>query len=287
MKKNILLIILLTLLFITACGVSSGFGFRPIEGSGNIITETREVSNFDRVEVCCGMELYLTQGSTESLEIEADDNFMDEIVTRIINQTLIINYRSDGNTNYRPTRSVKLYLAAIDIEAIKISGGGKLNTDSLKSNDFQLELSGGSDAVINELEVDEIDIDISGGGDVIIETAEADRTRLFLSGGSDAEIEELTAKQLIINSSGGGSTTISGTVYEQDIELSGGRSFRGDDLESQEVKFSSSGGGSSSVRVTDTLAVDLSGGSSLRYYGNPDITRQDLSGGSSLKSMGE
>jgi uncharacterized membrane protein len=84
MKKTVVLVSVVTLLFITACGVSSGFGFRTVKGSGEVITVQRDMSGFNRVDICCGMTLILSQGESESLEIKADDNFMAEIVTRVV-----------------------------------------------------------------------------------------------------------------------------------------------------------------------------------------------------------
>src|SRR5918996_729619 len=43
-------------------------------GSGNVITQTREVSGFDAVNVEYPAQVLIQQGSTESLKIEAEDN---------------------------------------------------------------------------------------------------------------------------------------------------------------------------------------------------------------------
>src|SRR5919109_984587 len=48
--------------------------FGPGErGSGNIVTETREVSGFKSIEVSYPAQVVVTQGSQESLKIQADD----------------------------------------------------------------------------------------------------------------------------------------------------------------------------------------------------------------------
>lgn len=124
MKKNPVIICVLTFLFITACSLSSGFGFQTIRGSGKVIDEAREVSGFYQVEVCCGMELYLTQGKSESLRIQTDDNLLEKIETRIVNGKLEITYREDTNVIYRPSQPVRLYLSAVELQAVSVSGGG-------------------------------------------------------------------------------------------------------------------------------------------------------------------
>jgi len=287
MRKTIVAISAATFIIVAACSISSGLGFTTVRGSGNVTNETRDVSRFERVDVCCGMELTLTQGDVESLRIEADDNFMDEIVTTVSNGTLTINYRITTNVSYRPSQQVKLYLAAKEIRGVSISGGGELNAESLVGDRFELDLSGGSDAIVGTLTADDVRIHVSGGGNIETESIHADRLEVDLSGSSDAIFEDLQVGTFVLDGSGGGDVRGAGFVETQNIELSGGSSFDGEDLESRETVVSCSGGGNAILWVEETLSANLSGGSSLHYYGHPEILDQNLSGGSDLKSLGD
>ncbi len=287
MKRTILLFSLTTLFVITACGVSSLLGFKTVTGSGEVITEMRDVSGYDRVDVCCGMVLLLTQGDRESLKIEADDNFMEEILTTVENGTLNIKYRITSNVSYRPSQPVRLYLSVVDIRKVTISGGGELKNESLNSDRFELDLSGGSSAVLGSLTADEVSLHVSGGGDIDAESIQTEAISINMSGGSDADITALAADTLTIENSGGGRAGIAGSITEGNINLSGASSFDGEGLTSKEMTFSSSGGGRSTIWVEDSLEVTLSGGASLGYYGSPDILREELSGGSDLDSLGQ
>jgi len=64
-----------------ACGISIP-GSTTITPSGVVISETRDVSGFDSVDVSTLGELTLIQGATESLVIEADDNLMPYVKPR-------------------------------------------------------------------------------------------------------------------------------------------------------------------------------------------------------------
>jgi hypothetical protein len=286
MKKHIL-VVSMTVLFVTAaCSIFSGLGFRTITGSGTIVTETREVSNFNRVDVCCGMELYLTQNDREGLEIQADDNILDEIETRMVSGGLDIYYRDTNNIGYRPSQTVRLYLSVVDIQAVSISGGGRLETDSITTNRFELELSGGSTADIGELDIDQIRVRISGGGELRADLIEADDVDIELSGGSRTRVEDLSAETFRLDSSGGGLAEIVGAVRESEVDMSGGGDFKAEDLETEITIISCSGGGDFVVWVEVRLDADLSGGCSARYYGQPGNVNQDLSGGSQIESLG-
>ncbi len=287
MKKNILGFSAITLFMMSACGIFTGLGFETISGSGNVITATRDVANFNRVDVCCGMVLNLTQGDQESLKIEADDNFMDEILTRVDNGTLTIQYRITSNVSYRPTKPVLLELTVVDINGVSISGGGKFNCEQITSDRFDLELSGGSDANLGALAAEQIYLDVSGGGDSIADSIQAETIDIHMSGGSETDIKDLATDTLSLENSGGGRATVAGSITKGKINLSGGSNINGKELGCKEMNFSSSGGGRSTLWVQDSLEVTLSGGSSLGYYGSPEILRENLSGGSNLDSLGE
>ena len=55
-------------------------------GSGQVVTETREVSNFNAVEFTSFGDLTIQQGERESLTIEAEDNVLREIETVVRGQ---------------------------------------------------------------------------------------------------------------------------------------------------------------------------------------------------------
>jgi hypothetical protein len=61
MNKPTILILIPILLMATACNV--------VRGSGNVITEPREVSHFNRVSMGGSGELTITQGDEESLTV--------------------------------------------------------------------------------------------------------------------------------------------------------------------------------------------------------------------------
>ena len=70
-SKHLLLLILLLPFLLSACGLDI------LDGSGDVISESREVSDFNRVVFGGVGELQLTQGDQESLTVTADDNLLE------------------------------------------------------------------------------------------------------------------------------------------------------------------------------------------------------------------
>jgi len=57
-------------------------------------------------------------------------------------------------------------------------------------------------------------------------------------------------------------------------------------VESERVDLSMSGGSRATVWVSEALAVDASGGSTVEYYGDPGDVDQSLSGDSTVTRLG-
>ena len=59
-------------------------------GSGNVITEERDVSGFDSISIGSSMNLIIEQTGSESLKIEAEDNIIPLVKTSVIGKELVI-----------------------------------------------------------------------------------------------------------------------------------------------------------------------------------------------------
>lgn len=317
MRKITLLLILITALVLVACDQMI------IEGSGKVVEESREVLPADVIDVCCGMELYLTQDELPSLRIEAEDNLIGDIVDDHSGSTLTLEYQDSPTKIHRPTIPVKVFVTMPDIQGVTVSGGGRFEAEQIDSQKLAVNLSGGSQGRIDSASATDLTVDVSGGGRFISDNLEADKAKFDLSGGSEAEVDALAAgdvqfsisgggrldgqrilatnmemdlsggsesllvqfagDELETKISGGGRATIAGDVGSQLIELSGGSNFDGPDLRS--LRSEVRGNGDAIIWAVESLMVDLSGGSTVEYYGNPTIDSQ-LSGGSEVKPLG-
>jgi hypothetical protein len=285
MDNRLIFVIVTMLLVSSACLAGTGLG-KEIHGSGNIASETRQVGGFEEIDICCGMQLVLTQEEAETLEIQADDNLLPEIVTEVAAGELIIRYKdTNGGTRYLPSQPVRVRVGAIEIRNLVVSGGGALEAGPLQTDHLAIDLSGGSRATLDTITADSLRVEVSGGGDLSTQGLELSAMDLDLSGGSTASLGAMQAESLKLESSGGGEIAVAGGVTMQDLSFSGGTSYQAGDLQSQDARINMSGGGEVTLWVTETLDADLSGGARIEYYGQPRITEQ-LSGGSELVSLG-
>jgi hypothetical protein len=101
----------------------SGCGFQPVSGSGNVINENRQVSDFNRVSLAGIGNLYLSQGQSISVRIEAEDNLIPYFDISVSGNTLKIGIKNQSiGVSLHPTRSINFYVTSPDLVALSLSG---------------------------------------------------------------------------------------------------------------------------------------------------------------------
>lgn len=215
-----------------------------IAGSGVIVSETRTVEDFHAIEVDYPAEIVVTQGSSVSVEIEADDNLLPGLQTRVRNGTLEIFYRAEDRKWVNPSESVKIMI------------------------------------VVEELD----DVHIDSAGDLTVDGVEAEDLNISVSGAGNLELNDISSKELSVRLSGAGNVYASGQADEFELEISGFGNFNGKDLHTKTAKVEMSGAGSATVWVDDELDADISGAGSVNYYGSPDVTERVSGVGSVSRS---
>ena len=160
--KNFKLIVLLAGIILISGFSSCIFNFSGIKGDGNIKKETRAVSAFSEIEVSGMYQVYLTQGKTNSLVIEGDENLMQYIITKNDNNKLIIETKKSLN----PTGDIKIYLTFTSLESIDLSGACEvIGEGRLKFDKIEFEGSGASEFTL-DMKAGLVEFDLSGASEI-------------------------------------------------------------------------------------------------------------------------
>ena len=220
--------------------------------TGNLATESREVSNFDRVFLRDYGELVITQGEEESLTIETDRDILPQIKTEVREGKLIIKIGGSWMDKLGHALSTSLTRHAIkyDLTVKKLTG-----------------------------------LEIAGAVSVKASSIDTDRLALKLSGAGQVNIEALSAEVLEVDMPGAGAIKVSGKVGEQRIAISGAGSYKASKLESARVSVNLTGAGQATVRAIENLDVAIRGIGSVEYYGSPTV-KKSVSGIGSITSLG-
>ena len=166
-----------TILLLAAL-LASGCGFQIVSGSGRIATETRNLSGFTSVSLAGIGNVYLTQGATESVRIEAEDNLIPYFDTSVLGSTLKIGIKNQYlGVSLQPTRPVKFYVTLPKIEAVTLAGSGNISAGKIQTGAFRISLLGSGNISTDALTATNLDLRLGGSGNISLVPSRPARSR--------------------------------------------------------------------------------------------------------------
>ncbi len=233
--STLVLLFLLTTSFASGCMMGPG-----VRGNGHIVKEERNIKAFNEIQVSGAYTVYLTQGNKEKLIIEADENLMDLIITKVVDGKLRIYNKED----FRSPKKMDIYLTFVDIDEIALSGA--------------VEIEG-----MNKFTLNELSLDVSGAAEIFLDV-ELKELDAELSGASEFEIRGL-AKEVDIEISGASELDASDfEVEEMSIEISGAADAKV--FATEHLEISASGASNIKYRGNPSINQRVSGASSIRKF---------------------
>lgn len=209
---------------------------RGVKGDGNVVKEDRKIESFTSLEVSGAFQVYLYQGKTESLTVEADQNLMQYIKTVVKGDKLEI-YTDESIS--RPTK-LNIYLTFEELEMIDISGAVSIKGDEkMTFGELNMDGSGASEIKLI-MDVAVLDADFSGASEIEL-TGQAQSARFDISGASEIDAYDFIIESCELEVSGAAEVKINVTG-NLDVEVSGAASvnYKG----SPKVQSDISGAGS-------------------------------------------
>lgn len=161
MKRKLFLYIPL-LAFILA--LSSFMQQERVNGNGQVKQENRQAARFRNIGTSGTFKVYIQQGNTHSIQVEAESNLLPYIETNIEGDDLEVRVKK--GYNIRPTKPVNIYVTMKEVHALSASGsGGFFGKGKLKTDELKLSISGSADADLN-VDADKVKVAVSGAGNV-------------------------------------------------------------------------------------------------------------------------
>lgn len=209
--------------------------------------QVRPVEKFRGINVGTGIELVLTGGHTQQVEVSATTlDQREHILTKVVDGVLNVHYdnpdeRTGNSKKDRQQRKLRVAVTADQLTSLAASSGAAVTASGpYATPDFQINLSSGA-----------------------------------------ALRADISASVLIIRQNGGSVIDISGQAPRCDLKLTAGSVFNGDKLQTNRSQIEASSGSVAKLAVREVLLAEASGGSNIKYYGSPEVTK-DATGGSSI-----
>lgn len=181
----------LILLGILMAGVVSA-GVKKIKGTGYLVVHDRQAEQpFTRVSVQQSITLYISQGKTEGITVEADDNIIPYIKTEIKDGQL--NVFLDPEVIVRRYTAMNVSVSMPVITDINVTAAGRLEGSSLFTvNKLEIVASGAGNVKL-EVKGSEVDVEASGAARLELK-GEVEHVDLEMSSASTLKAWDLRVK---------------------------------------------------------------------------------------------
>jgi hypothetical protein len=198
--------IILAISAILLVSVSCNAQFRTVRGNHKVVSEERKTGSFTGIRVSTGIDVFLKQGNDESVNIEADENLHEYIITEVKNGFL--NIYTDANI--RDAESKKVYITMKEINSIVTTSAGDVFGETpIHTDNLKLEASSAGNIKL-EVTASKISVDIHSSGDITI-SGEAEVLQGDLSSAGDLNAFNLVVKEADISASSAGDANINVT----------------------------------------------------------------------------
>lgn len=230
------IIVTLTALLFASC--HEMVNMKSIRGSGHVTTEKRIVQgDFKSVEVSNAIDLVIEQSDKIEIIVEADDNLIKEITTKVENGKLII--ACDYN-NFRDIKAKKVTVKMPIIDQLEASSAATIkSSNAIKGTNVRLEASSAATIDLN-VESDAVYCESSSGSTILI-NGKALKLETAASSGSTIDAKNLLANDIKASAASGASVAVH-PIVNLDAEASSGGSVRYNTVPKSLRKEENSGG---------------------------------------------
>ncbi|MDR2410952.1 MAG: DUF2807 domain-containing protein [Bacteroidales bacterium] len=261
---------------------------------------------------------YKQSDSSPCLQLTIDDNLLDYIDVYVKNKTLIVTPKRDkkkhNNYNIQPTTyiintnstgltNVNNISGTInfisDINADKlicaIVGNGNIaSTTFMTAKQLEVKVTGSGNASFNG-DINICNVSIAGSGNAFF-NGKSDMCKVSVSGsggvslkgdintcnvsiaGSGESFFNGKSDTCKVSVSGSGGVSLKGDINTCNVSITGSGEIGSYNCSVKDLSCRISGSGNVELHVENTISCSIAGSGSLKYTGNPLITRQSISG---------
>lgn len=216
----------------------------PVTGSGRVVEETRGVGEFRAVRLSGPIDVVVTQGSSPSVRVSADDNLLPVVETVVegSGDDATLQVRIKRGHDIRSFKQLRVAVVTAALRGATVAGSGQIDVQSFRTPSLAVAVAGSGSVRLQGVTADDLGARIAGSGDV--------------SGHG-------SAGKLAVSIAGSG-----------DVKL--------DDLRADDVKVSISGSGDAAVQAVKTLAVSIAGSGDVVYRGDAAV-KTSIAGSGSVR----
>nr|NQU90627.1 DUF2807 domain-containing protein [Bacteroidota bacterium] len=206
-------IAIISLISILLIGNGSLFA-QTLKGNKKVEKQERSVDRFSGIDIGGAFNLYFTQGEAGPVVVEADENLLDNIETKVKGDVLYIN-----SSHIKTASKLNIYISNPVLELLKVSGAATVKSENtIRNPSLEIEASGASRVEL-DIEVGNLETNASGASFLRL-SGLADKHSIDCSGAAEIKAADLVTRKTEAQLSGASKATVNATE-EVDSESSG------------------------------------------------------------------
>lgn len=231
MKKLLHVPFLLTCLALSACSLAQ------VRGSGQVVSEEREIAGVSGVTLSTPGELTITLGDQEALRIEAEGNLLPYIQSEVKDGMLSLELKT--RVSFQPTKTIHYHLTVKELDSIFNASLGVITAPSLRADNFWVQVNSEGNVSLDSLEAGMLDVELNSLGSLSIGGGEVETQKVKLNSSGSYQAGDLRslAARVEINSQGEATIWVT-RLLDAHLTSSGSLSYFGEPKITSEVNSS-------------------------------------------------
>ena len=206
--KKILFIVSALFLAIPFSSFSQKEEKNQVEGSGNIVTKEVTVQSFSELKASGVFSIYLEQGNTESVKIEADDNFQPLFEVKNEGSRLVIKMQDHISFKTKKgSKGMKVYITFKTLKNMDLNMVGSVSADKMLTFEDLAITNNSVGSIHLNLSARSVNIKNESVGTITL-SGKADEAIIKNNGVGSLKAYDFIVQKMDINNSGIGSAEV-------------------------------------------------------------------------------
>ncbi|MCF6212868.1 MAG: DUF2807 domain-containing protein [Flavobacteriaceae bacterium] len=212
---------------------------KHIKGKGRMTEVTRQVSDYDGVNVGGSFDVKLIAGKEGKIVIKAEENLIPYLITEVKNNQLKIKWQKGISINSH--KRIIVIVPIKEISKVSLAGSGDVYTENcvIDTGNLKVSLAGSGDISI-ALRTTNVSVSVAGSGDIRL-NGSTDSFKASIAGSGDIHAFDLKTKTASLKIAGSGGIRVSTSdMLKANIAGSGDIYYKGSPKEDVHIAGSGS-----------------------------------------------
>jgi len=240
----------------------------------NFTKTTRDVTEFNTINLECSADLYISQGNNISVIVETEDFNQEKVKTTVSMGALTV----DIDAHIFKSKRLNVYITVKDLGVVNLEGSGDVEFKTpLNTKNLIYKGEGSGDFEIEKLTTNKFISVQNGSGDCEI-SGDIKSIDAKINGSGDFEAENVNLVDCNIIMNGSGDVELEGISKDIKVKQTGSGDFKGNKFSVLNAIVEKSGSGDASLQVKNEIILTSTGSGSFDLKGNPTKRKISVTG---------